>query len=78
MVVGSDGLHKIGLNAAGQTGKLNYLLDYTRFQTDWLPRPQRRRTPPAQREAAVDATDQTRFTVVMNLFDRPGPAIRWG
>lgn len=71
VVVGSDGLRKIGLNAAGQTGKLNYLLDYTRFQTDGYRDHSAAERRQLNAKLRWDATDQTRFTVVMNLFDQP-------
>lgn len=68
---GSDGMTKIGLNAAGQTGKINYVLDYTRFETDGY----RSRSAAERRQFngkfRVDATDQTQVTMVLNLFDQP-------
>ena len=68
---GSDGLRKIGLNAGGQTGKLNYVLDYTRFETDGY----RDRSAAERRQLnaklRLDATEQTQFTMVVNLFDQP-------
>ena len=68
---GSDGMRKIGLNAGGQSGNLNYVLDYTRFEPDGY----RDRSAAERRhlnaKLRVDATEQTQVTLVMNLFDQP-------
>lgn len=70
-VVGSDGLRKIGLNAGGQTGKLNYVLDYTRFETDGYRDHSAAERRQLNAKLRFDATEQTQVTVVMNLFDQP-------
>ena len=36
VLTGSDGLRRYGLNAGGQSGSLNYVIDVTRFETDGL------------------------------------------
>lgn len=70
-VVGSDGMRKIGLNAGGQTGKLNYVLDYTRFETDGYRDHSAAERRQLNAKLRLDATEQTQVTVVMNLFDQP-------
>ncbi|MEX1167565.1 MAG: TonB-dependent receptor [Hydrogenophaga sp.] len=68
---GSDGLRRVGVQAAGQSGKLNYVIDYSDFQTDgW------RVNSAAERQhlnakLRWDASEQTRVTVVANVFDQP-------
>jgi iron complex outermembrane receptor protein len=69
--MGSDGMRKIGLNAGGQTGKLNYVLDYTRFETDGYRDHSAAERRQLNAKLRVDATEQTQVTVVMNLFDQP-------
>ena len=71
LVIGSDGLRKIGLSAAGQTGKLNYVLDYTRFETDGYRDHGAAERRQLNTKLKVAATDQTQVTLVMNLFDQP-------
>jgi iron complex outermembrane receptor protein len=68
---GSDGLRRVGLQAAGQSGPINYVIDYSDFQTDgW------RVNSAAERQhlnakLRWDASEQTRVTVVANVFDQP-------
>lgn len=68
---GSDGMRKIGLNAGGQTGKLNYVLDYTRFETDGYRDHSAAERKQLNAKLRVDATEDTQVTLVMNLFDQP-------
>ena len=70
-VVGSDGLRKIGLNAAGQTGRLNYVLDHTRFETDGYRDHSAAERRQLNAKLRYAATEQTQITLVANLFDQP-------
>ena len=68
---GSDGLRRYGLQAAGQRGAVNYVIDVSDFQTDgW------RENSAAERQhlnakLRWDASEQTRVTLVANVFDQP-------
>ncbi|WP_310564549.1 TonB-dependent receptor [Hydrogenophaga sp.] len=68
---GPDGLSRYGLQAAGQSGAVNYVVDVSDFQTDgW------RENSAAERQhlnakLRWDASEQTRVTVVANVFDQP-------
>lgn len=68
---GPQRLHRVGLQAGGQQGTLNYLLDLSQFQTDgW------RQNSAAERKQLNarlrwQASEQTRVTVVANAFDQP-------
>lgn len=68
---GPNGLRRWGLQAAGQQGTLNYLVDWSDFRTDgW------RQNSAAQRRhlnarLRTQPGDQTRLTVVANVFDQP-------
>lgn len=71
LFTGSDGLRRYGLNAGGQSGALNYLVDYSRFETDGL-----RPNSAAQRrhlnaKLRLQASEDTRYTLVANAFDQP-------
>lgn len=71
LVTGSDGLRRYGLNTGGQSGALNYLVDYSRFETDGL-----RPNSAAQRrhlnaKLRLQASEDTRYTLVANAFDQP-------
>ena len=68
---GSNGLRRYGLNAGGQSGALNYLIDVSRFETDGL-----RPNSAAQRnhvnaKLRLQASEDTRYTLVANAFDQP-------
>ena len=68
---GPDGLRRYGLQAAGQSGALNYVIDHSDFSTDgWRANSaaERRHTNAKLRWAA---SDETRFTLVANVFDQP-------
>lgn len=71
LYTGSNGLRKWGLNAAGQTGRLNYVLDYTRFETDGYRDHSAAERRQLNAKLRLDATEQTQVTLVMNLFDQP-------
>ena len=69
--LGSEGLRRYGLQAAGQSGALNYVVDLSDFQTDgW-------RVNSAAERQHLNAklrwslSEQTRLTVVANVFDQP-------
>ncbi len=71
LTVGSDGLQRLGLFAAGQSGRLNYVMDASGFDTDGY-----RDHSAAQRRHfngkwRFDATPDTRVTLVANLFGQP-------
>lgn len=68
---GPDGLRRYGVQAAGQSGALNYVIDVSDFSTDgW------RTNSAAERQhlnakLRWDASEQTRVTLVANVFDQP-------
>jgi iron complex outermembrane receptor protein len=69
--LGSEGLRRYGQQAAGQSGALNYVVDVSDFQTDgW-------RVNSAAERQHLNAklrwtlSEQTRLTVVANVFDQP-------
>lgn len=68
---GSNGLLRNGVQAAGQSGKLNYVIDASDFKTDgW------RMNSAAKREhlnakLRWDANEQTHVTLVAQSFDQP-------
>ncbi|MEY4978194.1 MAG: Colicin receptor precursor [Pseudomonadota bacterium] len=68
---GADGLRRYGVQAAGQSGALNYIIDHSDFSTDgW------RVNSAAQRQHTNaklrwTASDDTRVTLVANVFDQP-------
>ncbi len=68
---GPDGMRRYGLQAAGQQGGLNYVVDYSDFRTDgW------RQNSAAQRrhlnaKLRTQVGDDTRITLVANVFDQP-------
>jgi iron complex outermembrane receptor protein len=69
--LGADGLQRYGVQAAGQRWAVNYVIDVSDFQTDgW------RANSAAERQhlnakLRWDASEQTRVTVVANVFDQP-------
>jgi iron complex outermembrane receptor protein len=69
--MGPDGLRRYGVQAAGQSGALNYVIDVSDFETDgW------RENSAAERQhlnakLRWDASEQTRVTLVANVFDQP-------
>ena len=68
---GSDQLRRYGLQAAGQSGSLNYVIDHSDFSTDgWRVNSaaKRQHTNAKLRWAA---SEQTKFTLVANAFDQP-------
>ncbi len=68
---GPDGLRRYGVQAAGQSGALNYVIDVSDFETDgW------RENSAADRQhlnatLRWNASEQTRVTLVANVFDQP-------
>ena len=68
---GSDQLRRVGLQAAGQSGSLNYVIDHSDFSTDgWRANSaaKRRHT---NAKLRWTANEQTKFTLVANAFDQP-------
>lgn len=69
--LGADGLQRYGVQAAGQHGAVNYVIDVSDFQTDgW------RANSAAERQhlnakLRWNTSEQTRVTVVANVFDQP-------
>ncbi|MBT9554138.1 MAG: TonB-dependent receptor [Hydrogenophaga sp.] len=71
LLTGSNGLRRYGLNTGGQSGALNYLVDYSRFETDG-----QRPNSAAQRrhlnaKLRLQASEDTRYTLIANAFDQP-------
>jgi len=68
---GAYGLMRYGVQAAGQQGGVNYVVDYSDFRTDgW------RANSAAQRrqlnaKLRTNLGDDTRLTIVANVFDQP-------
>jgi iron complex outermembrane recepter protein len=68
---GSDGLRRYGVQAAGQSGAMNYLIDHSDFATDgW------RVNSAAERQHTNaklrwNTREDTRVTLVANAFDQP-------
>lgn len=68
---GSDGLRRYGVQAAGQSGQLNYVIDHSDFSTDgWRVNSAAKRQH-TNAKLRWDASEQTRVTVVANVFDQP-------
>lgn len=68
---GSDGLRRYGVQAAGQSGPLNYVIDHSDFQTDgWRVNSAAKRQH-TNAKLRWDASEQTRVTVIANVFDQP-------
>ena len=68
---GSDGLRRYGVQAAGQSGQLNYVIDHSDFQTDgWRVNSAAKRQH-TNAKLRWDASEQTRVTVIANVFDQP-------
>lgn len=68
---GSDGLLRYGLDAGGQSGRLNYIVDYSRFQTDGYRDHSAAERRHLNAKLRFDANDQTRVSLVANFFDQP-------
>ncbi|HQS64840.1 MAG TPA: hypothetical protein PKV65_15920, partial [Acidovorax defluvii] len=68
---GADKLRRVGLQAAGQSGSLNYVIDHSDFSTDgWRVNSAAKRKH-SNAKLRWAASDQTRFTLVANVFDQP-------
>ena len=68
---GSDGLRRYGLQAAGQSGSLNYLIDHSDFSTDgWRTNSAAKRRHTNAR-LRWTASENTKVTLVANAFDQP-------
>lgn len=69
--VGNDGMRRLGVQVAGQSGPLNYVVDHSDFSTDgWRDNSAaRRKHTNAKLRWAVD--ERTRVALVANVFDQP-------
>lgn len=68
---GSAGMSRYGLQAAGQRGSLNYVVDYSDFRTDGWRENSAARRRHLNAKLRTDASERTRVTVVANVFDQP-------
>lgn len=68
---GSYGLQRLGLQTGGQSGRLNYIVDYSDFSIDGY----RQNSATVRRHLngkfRFDLSEQTRATIVVNGFDQP-------
>ena len=71
VITGSNGLRRYGLNAGGQSGALNYLVDVRRFETDGLRPNSAARRKHLNAKLRWQASEDTRYTLVANAFDQP-------
>ena len=69
--LGSDGLQRYGVQAAGQSGAVNYVVDVSDFQTDGWRTHSAAERQHLNAKLRWDASDQTRVTLVANVFDQP-------
>ncbi len=68
---GSAGMSRYGLQAAGQSGGLNYVVDYSDFRTDGWRENSAAKRRHLNAKLRTDAGERTRITVVANVFDQP-------
>lgn len=68
---GSDGLRRHGLQLAGQSGALNYVIDHSDFSTDGWRANSAARRQHTNAKLRWAASEQTRVTLVANVFDQP-------
>ncbi|MFT3777930.1 MAG: TonB-dependent receptor [Ottowia sp.] len=69
--VGSNGMLRLGAQAAGQQGRVNYVLDYSDLRTDgWRDNSAARRRH-LNAKLRTDIDERTRLTLVANVFDQP-------
>ncbi|WP_164675511.1 TonB-dependent receptor family protein [Ottowia oryzae] len=69
--VAPNGLLRLGAQAAGQQGRLNYVLDVSDFRTDgWRDNSAARRRH-LNAKLRIDLDERTRLTLVANVFDQP-------
>ncbi|MEZ5644008.1 MAG: TonB-dependent receptor [Burkholderiaceae bacterium] len=68
---GAEGMRRWGLQAAGQQGGLNYLVDVSDFRTDGWRENSAARRRHLNARLRSDISDRTRLTVVANVFDQP-------
>jgi iron complex outermembrane receptor protein len=68
---GPDGLRRYGVQAAGQSGALNYVIDHSDFSTDGWRANSAAKRKHSNAKLRWTASDATRFTLVANVFDQP-------
>ncbi|WP_374407490.1 TonB-dependent receptor family protein [Hydrogenophaga sp.] len=68
---GSDALRRYGLQLAGQSGSLNYVIDHSDFSTDGWRANSAAKRKHTNAKLRWEANDQTRVTLVANVFDQP-------
>jgi iron complex outermembrane receptor protein len=70
-LAGSYGTTRFGLNAGGQQGRLNYVIDASRFETDGYREHSAARRDHLNAKLKLDAGAQGTFTFVLNSLDQP-------
>lgn len=68
---GSDALRRYGLQLAGQSGSLNYVIDHSDFSTDGWRANSAAKRKHTNAKLRWEANGQTRVTLVANVFDQP-------
>ena len=69
--IGSNGMLRLGAQAAGQQGRVNYVLDYSDLRTDgWRDNSAAKRRH-LNAKLRTDIDERTRLTLVANVFDQP-------
>ena len=69
--LGSDGLRRYGLQVAGQSGALNYVIDHSDFSTDGWRENSAAKRRHTNAKLRWTASESTRLTLVANVFDQP-------
>jgi iron complex outermembrane recepter protein len=68
---GSFGLQRYGLQTGGQSGIVNYFIDYSNFSIDGYRQNSTTSRQHLNSKFRFDVSDSTKVTVVANLFDQP-------
>lgn len=69
--LGSFGLQRWGLQTGGQSGIVNYFVDYSNFSIDGYRQNSATSRQHLNSKFRFDVSDSTKVTVVANLFDQP-------
>ncbi len=69
--VGSYGMQRWGLQAGGRSGSVNYFVDYSNFSIDGYRQNSTTSRQHLNSKFRFDISDQTKVTVIANLFDQP-------
>jgi iron complex outermembrane receptor protein len=69
--LGSDGLHRTGLQLAGQSGSLNYVIDHSDFSTDGWRINSAAKRQHTNAKLRWTANESTQVTLVANVFAQP-------